>query len=290
MRLRIILLLPAFLLVQANLQGQVSTYGSTTETHEVTSKANKEYSLKITLPTNYSSDKSYKTLYYLDSWWLSEMIQGSYAVLNLSNKVDDVILVGISVKGALKDWNVHRTLDFTPSDYDLSVMKFTMHAGTGENSIELNPETTGEASIFLEFLETKAIPFVEDKYPNVTKDRGLLGHSYGGLFAFYTLQQKPQLFSDYIMISPSLWWNKPEMINEARFANFLADQNHASVHFSYGGSESKLIVSPCLQAHEILTAANKENFDYQFTQYENADHHSILSQAIYDGILFLYHE
>ncbi len=76
-------------------------------------------------------------------------------------------------------------------------------------------QENGEAANFSKFIETELIPFVENKYP-VTNFRSLIGHSYGGLFALYTLVHNPGLFSNYLAIDPSLDWDNQQLIKEAR--------------------------------------------------------------------------
>ncbi len=276
------------LINHVNLLGQVSDYGSTTETHYIVSKEDKKYKIKVTLPHNYNQNKTYETVYYLDSWWLSEMVLGTYAILNLSEKIDPIILIGISIDGNLKDWNIQRTLDFTPSKYDLGIMGFEMQAGSDENSIRLNPNNTGAAAIFSTFLETKVITSIEEKYPNLEKNRGLIGHSYGGLFSFYIMQQKPQLFSDFIIISPSLWWNKSELVKKEFFLKFKENKLASSIYLSYGSSESKLITRSNTEMDTVLKGLEKDQLNYKFNIYQKANHNSILSQGIYDGLLYTY--
>lgn len=63
----------------------------------------------------------------------------------------------------------------------------------------------GGARRFQEFLATEVIPFVESRY--ATDRRALMGESLGGLFVVDTFLHRPDLFGDYIAISPSLWWD-----------------------------------------------------------------------------------
>jgi len=267
------------------LLGQISDYGCKTESHNLLSKDGQEYTIKVTLPRNYDSQKDYETLYYLDSWWLSELVLGAYAILNLSDKIDDVVLIGISLNGNLKDWNIQRTMDFTPSEYN---MGFEMKSGKGENGISLNKNNTGGADIFLEFIETKIFKLIELKYPNIGENRALMGHSYGGLFSFYTIQQKSKLFSNYIVISPSLWWNNSELLKMELFYPFKQSKTSNSIYLCYGNSESKLISKPNTEADSILSGLEKENLDYKFKVFSETSHNSILPQGIYEGLLYTY--
>ena len=46
--------------------------------------------------------------------------------------------------------------------------------------------------------------------------RVLVGHSLGGLFAMYTLWKRPQLFTGWLVMEPSVWWNNQREFEEAR--------------------------------------------------------------------------
>ena len=48
---------------------------------------------------------------------------------------------------------------------------------------------------------------MEAAYRIDPSDRALLGHSFGGQFALFTLLDHPGFFSRYLVVSPSLWWD-----------------------------------------------------------------------------------
>ena len=61
----------------------------------------------------------------------------------------------------------------------------------------------------MNFIETQLIPVVEE---NISVDtarssRIILGHSYGGLFGSYAFTTNNKLFGNYILLSPSLWFD-----------------------------------------------------------------------------------
>ena len=288
MRQMVFLGIVVFFFYSSFLRAQVSDYGSFTEIYDLVSEENQKYQLKVTLPSDYKESEPYQTLYYLDAWWLSESVLGAYALLHISRQVNSIILVGISLDGDEKDWNIQRTLDFTPSPYDIEKMGFEMKAGREEKGIALKKQNTGGADEFIEFLEIGIFPFMEDKYPNVEKRRGVLGHSYGGLFGFYVMQQKPTLFSDFILISPSLWWNKSELVREETFSKFMAEESRFNLHLTYGGMESNLIIRSNEAMDKLINGLEKDALSYQFKPFETANHNSILPQAIYEGLLFTY--
>ena len=278
--------------------GQETQLGYKTESHKIYSEDNDEYVLKVTFPRNYSADKTYKTLYYLDAYWLTEITLGSYTILDLCNYVEDVVFVGISLNGSEKDWYDQRHMDFTPSPFkSLGVfdnlkklnpdnnIKITYEKQTGN---QINEETTGGANLFLDFLENKVITFLENEYPNVNKRRGLLGHSFGGLFGFYTLQNRPQIFSDFILISSSLSWNSYELVSKNKFQKVKESENDIKLYHSYGADEVIVIKTSNNKVKDIINELNIEKLNYIFNPYKGTNHHSVLSRAIYDGLLYLY--
>ena len=66
------------------------------------------------------------------------------------------------------------------------------------------PGSGGGAPAFLDFLEHELIPFIDHTYRTNPSDRGLLGHSMGGEFALYALEQRPGLFQRIVAASPAL--------------------------------------------------------------------------------------
>lgn len=67
-------------------------------------------------------------------------------------------------------------------------------------------EEQGGSEAFLAFLTQQVIPYVEAHYP-VSDRRALIGESLAGLFVMDTFLNAPSSFTDYIAVSPSLWWD-----------------------------------------------------------------------------------
>ena len=76
----------------------------------------------------------------------------------------------------------------------------------------------GGAPLFLRVLKEELIPLIDRQF-RTSADRGLHGHSMGGLFATYALFTEPDLFTRYAITSPSLWWDGGSIFErEAEFA------------------------------------------------------------------------
>ena len=153
--------------------------------------------LNIYLPLNYLNDslKSYPVIYLLDGSkdedfiHISGIVQfGSFSWINM---IPESIVVGIG--------NVDRKRDFTfPSQNKLDQKEFP---------------TSGKSANFTGFIEKELQPLIDSNY-RTTKIKTIIGQSLGGLFATEILFKKPELFDNYIIVSPSLWWNDEKILNE----------------------------------------------------------------------------
>lgn len=106
----------------------------------------------------------------------------------------------------------------------------------------------GGATLFLQFIQQQVIPFIQQEYVKSPAQQVLVGHSFGGLFALYTLFHQGDLFSDYIIASPSLWWGKGEIIQQrpTQLAN-----NIKYLHFTLGEYEQYPQRDPNITAERL---------------------------------------
>lgn len=78
---------------------------------------------------------------------------------------------------------------------------------------------TGGAEDFLRFIQTELKPVIADLVKTDPARQALWGHSFGGLFVLHSLFKEASAFTDWISISPSIWWEDCALLTEAeRFA------------------------------------------------------------------------
>ncbi|MES2304553.1 MAG: alpha/beta hydrolase-fold protein [Gemmatimonadota bacterium] len=77
----------------------------------------------------------------------------------------------------------------------------------------------GGSAAFRSFIRDELIPEVKHRY-RTTDETAIVGESLAGLFIVETFLYEPSLFRRYIAISPSVWWNRDELVGtaEARLA------------------------------------------------------------------------
>jgi predicted alpha/beta superfamily hydrolase len=168
------------------------------------------YDVRVMLPVGYDTltrradAMRYPTFYALDGAW---MLFASFTrgLLNGYPVSPNVIVVGIA---SATDHGKRRTFDYTPRDDSSAWAKRASRDGV----------LFGGADTFLRVLKEEIIPLVDRTY-RTTSDRGIHGHSMGGLFVAYAMLEAPDLFTRYAMTSPSLWWNDKMIIKrEPEFA------------------------------------------------------------------------
>lgn len=74
--------------------------------------------------------------------------------------------------------------------------------------------TSGGADVYRRFLVDELKPWVAARF-HTDGHTALMGESLAGLFTLETLLRAPSSFDDYIIISPSLWWNDAALSKEA---------------------------------------------------------------------------
>ncbi|OZC03946.1 alpha/beta hydrolase [Rubricoccus marinus] len=240
------------------------------------------YRIHVTLPEGYrETGAPHAVLYYADAWWLTEAVAGIRRLADLaeSTDIEPVILVGIGMDGEPRAWNAQRNRDLTPSP-----TQFAGGGGFPIGGVIMDSTNTGGAPAFLRFIQDRLAPRIEAHYNASATRRGWLGHSLGGLFGAWAAQARPDAFERLLLISPSAWWNNGEVVE----AGFTAPEaQDARVFLAYGIEEGNLLRT---WAPPLADAMEAGGFPVTRRVYEGAGHHSILPQAIWDGLVALYGE
>jgi predicted alpha/beta superfamily hydrolase len=239
-----------------------------TERRSLTSaKIGQKYDLLISLPPRYAdSREAYPVLYVLDGWHfpLMAFIQDNN---ESSGRMRPVIMVNVS-QGMGPEVKERRARDFTPTRSD-------------------HEPASGGAAAFLDFLEHEIIPFVDRTYRTQPGDRGLLGHSYGGLFAIYCLEQRPALFQRIVAASPSLGWDDRVLLTAAR-TRLRSLPSHVRLDLS-AGTEGDNTEDTAAFA-KLLDQLKPAGLEYRFTVYPAENHNSVRLVSFPAGLYWVYRD
>jgi len=224
--------------------------------------------LNIYLPEGYSPDSSttYPVIYLLDGSANEDFIHivGIVQFLNMVKSLPKSIVIGIANIDRRRDFTFPTTIEQDKKDYP----------------------TTGGSTKFMAFIEKELQPFIQKKYKtNTTKT--IIGQSLGGLFATEVLLKKPYLFDNYMIVSPSLWWDNESLLTIA--PRLLANQpdKKTRVYISVG-KEGKEMEEDARQLAQILHASDKSNLQLNFLPLPDETHLTILHNSIYKGFEVLY--
>lgn len=262
-------------LCSEKLKGQsLPTENQLTKGHSIKSGFNgKTYQLWVSLPKKYSQQDSlhYPVLYVLDGKFSFTSMTSIRDVLDLGKEIKDIIIVSIDISSISEaDWFASRYNDFTPSSI--------LQADTLWSKILNIPEgklKSGGAKSFLNTLEKEMIPYINDHYKTTT-DRGLSGHSLGGLFAGYCLLKKPDLFKRYGINSPSFWWNNSELLrNEENYSSQHTELS-ARLFFSVGGAEDAMMLAPFKAFTNSIKSHNYKGLSMTVKVFDEETHSSVV--------------
>lgn len=234
------------------------------ETLEIPSKVLGETRvLNIYLPEGYSDTVKYPVIYLLDGSADEDFIHVAGLVQFFNFPWVDILPPSIVVGIA----NVDRRRDFT---FPSSV----------EEDKKNNP-TSGGSEAFIRFLETELQPFIEKRY-HTSGEKTIIGQSLGGLLATQVLFKKPQLFDRYLIISPSLWWDRESLLALPAAVLSPGHTRATSVYVAVG-KEGKVMVRGAKKLARLLRKGKKRNLQVYFGYFGAENHASIMHNALYHG-------
>jgi len=216
--------------------------------------------LNIYLPSGYNdSNARYPAIYLLDGSADEDFIHvvGLTQFLTMINVLPPSIVVGIA--------NVDRRRDFV---FPLKL----------EKDKKLMP-TAGGSAKFIAYLELEVQPYIQQHY-RTTPRKTIIGQSLGGLLATEILLKKPELFTDYIIVSPSLWADDETMLVNAKQQVAAGAKNAKNVYITVG-SEGKQMIGDAKKLAEIVEKNGKSKYKVHYVYMPKENHLTILHNALY---------
>jgi len=229
---------------------------------------NEERILNIYLPDGYSADsiETYPTIYILDGSHNEDFphIAGLAQFMNMYELLPKSIVVGIA--------NIDRKRDFTyPSNNKLDQTDFP---------------TQGGSEKFINFIATEVQPFIQKNY-KANDHETIIGQSLGGLLATEVLLNHADLFDDYVIVSPSLWWDDEKMISaiDSHLANGFSNNKRIVL---LRGDEHPVMNKVADQLASAIEKRNDQKVDFNYIKLLDEDHATILHNAVYSAFEAIY--
>jgi predicted alpha/beta superfamily hydrolase len=215
------------------------------------------FEIYISLPPTYNLNDTYSVVYYCDANLKSGRHLQELISTSQYNNLQNTIFVGI---GHIGNYHVLRRRDFI-----LSTINGNDTVGRDKNY--------GQTEKFYSYLKNELVQSINSKFKTNIDSNSILGHSLGGLFAFFCLFKSDNLFSKYFALSPALWIDKYSIY---RF-------NHVQTGFSrnkylYFASGSKETVNKILkgtnEAKVFLDKKQYANLTYDYDIWSGKTHNS----------------
>jgi uncharacterized protein len=241
------------------------TFGVIDRVHS--EKLGEDRRLNILLPPGYEkSSERFPVVYVLDGSAHEDYFHVASLIdfLATYGVMPKTIVVGIS--------NVDRQRDFTRPSKD-------------PKDVESAP-TSGGADRFVGFLETELIPYLNSHY-RTAGGSTLIGQSLGGLLATQVLLEKPGLFEQYVIVSPSLWWNKEALYQRA---GELMKKNQApnrKVYLSVAEEHPEMMATAKGLA-ERLKECPWPGLQYKYDFLADENHATSLHISVYNAMKYFY--
>lgn len=211
-----------------------------TEVHSLRSKfVNDDFEIWVAKPQSGfvpSSDPP-TVLYVLDAnFCFGTAVEMTRIMHKLYGELPPILVVGIAYPNADSLLQgILRTRDFTPSA-DNSLTEKMSELPPMQQAVKVEP-AMGGADKFLQFLQAEVKPFIASRFDISPENATIFGASLGGLFATYTLFTAPETFDNFIIVSPSLWWNSEEMFKLEALQKMSNCRLNSSVFLAVGGLE-----------------------------------------------------
>lgn len=232
--------------------------------------------LNIYLPEGYRQEDTtrYAVVYLLDGSHDEDFIHvtGLYQFNAFSwiNRVPKSIVIGIA--------NVDRRRDFT---YPTTIQKDKERF-----------KTAGKSAKFIGFIEKELQAYIEKNY-KVNTSKTIIGQSLGGLLVTEILLKKPTLFNQYIIISPSIWWDNGSILNAD--SAILQNNFNQPTKVYIGVGKEGLTPTEIPRVMEVdanllaekLNKTKSKNLKVYFDYLPAEDHATVTHQAIFNALRLL---
>ncbi|QLE87608.1 alpha/beta hydrolase [Shewanella sp. Scap07] len=231
------------------------------------------YPLYIKLPRSYlaNQDKHYPVIYLTDANYSFQLASGATRFPMNTGAMAEAIIVGISYSKGAKGPS-SRVRDYTPSlasDWQLP---------------------TGNAKGHALFIRETVFTYIETHYRVNQLQRTFVGNSLGGLFGAYMLFTQPNMFSSYILGSPSVWFNNHAILT----AKIAKPSKATKVYLSVGQleqpkfGEREDMVAGAKQLAAKISMQTDNNILLKFSVIDGASHSTAFPTTLIQGLDWLY--
>jgi hypothetical protein len=202
------------------------------------------YQVFVSLPPSYAVEplRRYPVVYVTDADYGFPMLRAIGRRMNGEGpRIEEFILVGLSY-GKGEDSMASRRRDYTP----------TAKGSSGAPAGAIH----GQSLRYRDYLRDEVLPFIDSRFRAMPERRVYFGHSYGGLLGAQILLTQPEMFSGYVLGSPSFWFDRKYLLREAPGLLAKLGAIKADVYMYVGEYEAQRIGDTRYQQEVDMVADN----------------------------------
>ena len=244
-------------------------------------RLNRSYEIYVSLPSDYAKlTKRYPVVYVTDAPYAFPLIRAIAGRVDRHGVgLEDFILVGLSYARG-ESGTASRNRDYTPTNR--------------AKDRDIPDSVYGQSAAYLDFVEKEILPLVDNRYRTDPKRRIFVGHSYGSLLGLRAMLERPQIFSHYILGSPSLWFDSGYPFDALNQYKKTHTDLVGKVRFYVGGNERPARSRP-KEANMVelmnryvadLRAQRWRGLDVRATVLDGEDHATVFPRLVTQGLMW----
>ena len=171
---------------------------------DFTAKANgRRYRLQVALPMAAPPENGFPVIYVIDGDGYFGTWAAAVRMRAMAGELEQAVVVGIGYPEAEADMMAamkRRMNELVPT---LDPMAAKLAPDDGKSPAK----AYAGADDLLQVIHAEVPALVSSVTRIDTAKSTLFGHSLGGLFAVHALFQHPEYFRNYLVLSPSIWWD-----------------------------------------------------------------------------------
>lgn len=110
----------------------------------------------------------------------------------------------------------------------------------------------------------------------------IVGHSFGGLFNSFMMLTRPHVFSGYINVSPSLWYDQGSIFKKIDNIN-KNSKNNLSAFFAIGALENSMVDD----MKRFVSLLPKARLRVKSVVLPEENHDTVFPAALTRGLIYL---
>ncbi len=223
-----------------------------------------DQTITVRLPRGYyeNPDQSYPVLFSVDGGPDQdfELLAAIAAEAEFSSSFEPFILIGIKTED--------RSTQLTPGMNQLPLERLKENFGE-----RMKP---GGAETFRQYLEHDVVPWATTRYR--TDRKILTAASLGGLFVLDTFLERPEMFDDYIALTPSLWWDDGRIVDQAASKLMTHSASDRRIYFTMGDEGVGNLTGPWLdKLVKSFETSSPQGLKWAFVDRSGSEEHRTMA-------------